>query len=50
VADPKVMRVLAGKATPDRMNWVGQMLKRRLAATSVEGAAQTLPDEERKAG
>jgi hypothetical protein len=49
VADPKVMRVLAGKATPDRMNWVGQMLKRRLAATSVEGGAQTLPDEERKA-
>jgi hypothetical protein len=45
VADPKMMRTLAGKATPDRMNWVGQMLKRRLAATSVEGAAQTLPDE-----
>lgn len=49
VADPKMMRTLAGKATPDRMNWVGQMLKRRLAATSVEGAAQTLPDR-KKAG
>lgn len=49
VADPKMARVLAGKATPDRMNWVGEMLKRRLAATSVEGAAQMAPDEKRAA-
>jgi hypothetical protein len=45
--DPKLARTLAGKASPDRMNWLGQMLKRRLVATSVEGVAQTTPDNER---
>jgi hypothetical protein len=49
-ADPRLARILAGKASPDRMNWLGETLRRRLAATSVEGVSQTLPDERRKAG
>lgn len=42
--DPKQAALLAQAATPDRLNWVGAMLKRRATATGI-GVATTAPDE-----
>lgn len=49
VADPKLMRLLLQKSTPDRMNWVGAAIKRRAIALGIAIPGQAT-EPERRAG
>lgn len=47
MADPKLMRLLLQKSTPDRMNWVGLAIKRRATALGIEIPGQNTAPERR---